>query len=296
MDGPAAASPAPGLAQGLGNRIDSAATTPAPAFDGWWRGFFDDAYRFLYGDLLGPVRTEREVAAVWSLLGLREGQRLLDLCCGDGRHAVPLRRRGLEVCGVDASAVLLRRGAERAARVLPDESPRPAFVQADARALPLRAGAFDGGICLFNSIGYAGDEGTQSLLREAARALRPGARLLVECDPRERAEDAAQQKEPESGPARRAWRETERAVVRGVPVEVERWREDGWQHAVFRWEEQGVRRERALHHRLHDRALLGAWLEAAGLREVRFLGGYDGRDFTAGSPVLLALGTRAEPG
>jgi SAM-dependent methyltransferase len=253
--------------------------------DGWWRGFFDDAYRFLYGDLLGPVRTEREVAAVWRLLGLREGERLLDLCCGDGRHAVPLQRRGLSVWGVDASAVLLQRGAERAARVLPDDAPLPFFVQADARALPLKDGAFDGAICLFNSIGYAGDEGTQALLRGAARALRPGAHFLVECDPRERAEAGAQG----------AQRETERALVRGVPVEVERWIEDGWQHAVFRWEEQGVRRERALHHRLHDRALLGAWMEAAGLREVRFLGGYEGSGFTAGSPVLLALGTRAEP-
>ena len=264
----------------IGNRFDSDA---AP--EGWWRGFFDDAYRFLYGDLLGPVRTEREVAAVWSLLGLREGQRLLDLCCGDGRHAVPLRRRGLEVCGVDASAVLLRRGAERAARVLPDEGPLPRWVQADARALPLKASSCDGAICLFNSIGYAGDEGTQALLHEAARALRPGARLLVECDPRERAEAAA----PEGG------RERVHAVVGGVVVEVERWLEAGWQHAVFRWDEQGARRERVLHHRLHDRAQLGAWMEAAGLREVRFLGGYDGREFTAGSPVLLALATRAEP-
>jgi SAM-dependent methyltransferase len=285
--GQAEAAPAPGGAQEFGKRIDTDTGSPAVA-DGWWRGFFDDAYRFLYGDLLGPVRTEREVAAVWSLLGLREGQRLLDLCCGDGRHAVPLRRRGLEVCGVDASAVLLQRGAERAARVLPDEGPLPAFVQADARALPLKPGVFDGAICLFNSIGYAGDEGTQALLREAARALRPGAKLLLECDPRERAEAAAH----EGG----GGREVERATVRGVPVEVERWQEHGWQHAVFRWEEQGVQRERALHHRLHDRALLGAWLEAAGLRAVRFLGGYDGRDFTAGSPVLLALGTRAEPG
>ncbi len=285
MIGPNGAAPVLGVAQEFGSRIDNGPTPPFVP-DGWWRGFFDDAYRFLYDDLLGPVRTEREVAAVWSLLGLREGQRLLDLCCGDGRHAVPLRRRGLEVCGVDASAVLLQRGAERAARVLPEEGPFPAFVQGDARALPVKTGVFDGAICLFNSIGYAGDEGTQALLREAGRALRPGALLLVECDPRERAEAAA----------RGGARETERAAVRGVPVEVERWLEDGWQHAVFRWEEQGARRERALHHRLHDRALLKAWMEAAGLREVRFLGGYDGRAFTAGSPVLLALAARAGPG
>lgn len=251
--------------------------------DGWWHGFFDDAYRFLYGDLLGPVRTEREVAAVWGLLDLSEGQRVLDLCCGDGRHAVPLRRRGLEVCGVDASAILLRRGAERAERVLPGEHPLPRWVRADARALPLKAASCDGVICLFNSIGYAGDEGTRALLAEAARVLRPGGRLLLECDPRERAEAALA-----SGGAH----QTERTVVRGVAVEIERWLEAGWLHARFRWAEQGERRERTLHHRLHDRLQLGSWLEGAGLREVRFLGGYDGQEFGRAAPLLLVLGTR----
>jgi SAM-dependent methyltransferase len=247
----------------------------------WWRGFFDDAYRFLYGELLDPVRTEREVAGVCALLGLGEGGRLLDLCCGDGRHAVPLRRRGLEVCGVDSSEVLLRRAAERAGRVLQEEDPRPRWVQADARALPLRAGAFDGAICLFNSIGYGGDEGTAALCREAARALRPGGGLLVECDHRARAEAAARPRE-----------EREQAVVRGVPVEVERWIDAGVQHAVFRWEEQGERRERWLRHRLYGEAELAALLEGAGFGAVRLFGGYDGRPFSLDAPLLVAQGTR----
>ena len=247
----------------------------------WWRDFFDDAYRFLYGDLLHPARTEHEVAAVCRLLGLGEGTRLLDLCCGDGRHAVPLRRRGLEVCGLDASGVLLRRAGERAARVLPDEDPPPRWVQADARAMPLRSGAFDGAICLFNSIGYAGDAGTAALLGEAARVLKPGAGLLVECDHRARAESAARPRQ-----------ERERALVRGVPVEVERWIEGGEQHAVFRWVEQGARRERALRHRLYDPQSLELLLRAAGLSEVKLYGGYDGRPFSLDAPLLVAQGAR----
>ena len=247
----------------------------------WWRDFFDDAYRFLYGDLLHPARTEHEVAAVCRLLRVGEGARLLDLCCGDGRHAVPLRRRGLEVCGVDASAVLLRRAEERSARVLPDDAPCPRWLQADARALPLRSGAFDGAICLFNSIGYAGDAGTAALLGEAARVLRPGGGLLVECDHRARAEAAARPRQ-----------ERVRTAVGDVPVEVETWIEAGEQHAVFRWEERGERRQRWLRHRLYDASSLSLLLRAAGFPAVTLYGGYDGRPFSLDAPLLLAQGAR----
>jgi SAM-dependent methyltransferase len=260
--------------------------------EGWWRGFFDDAYRFLYGELLGPARTGREVAALSTLLGLREGTRVLDLCCGDGRHCVPLARRGCRVTGLDASAVLLQSARERcwaatpspagpwAERVLPGNHPGPALVLGDARALPLRGASFDAAICLFNSIGYAGDEGTRALFNEAARVLRPGGRLLVECDPLERALASS---------GGEGVRTREAAQVRGVPVEIERWIEAGWQRAVFRWEEEGVRRERSLQHRLHPSGLLRGWLEAAGLARVLLFGGWDGRPFEAGCANLLLL-------
>jgi ubiquinone/menaquinone biosynthesis C-methylase UbiE len=247
----------------------------------WWRGFFDDAYRFLYGDLLHPVRTEREVAAVCKLLGLGEGARLLDLCCGDGRHSVPLRRRGLEVCGVDSSEVLLRRAAERAARVLQGGDPHPRWIHADARALPLPSASFDGAVCLFNSIGYGTDDDTAAMFREAARVLRSGKGFLVECDHRARAEAAQVPRE-----------ERELAVVRGVPVEVERWIDDGVQHAIFRWDEQGERRERRLRHRLYGAEEIESLLKAAGFSQVQSFGGYDGRPFSLDAPVLVAQGTR----
>ena len=143
----------------------------------WWTEFFDDDYPFLYGAALTPERTEREVAGAVAILGLREGQRLLDLCCGDGRHAVALQRRGLRVTGVDASRPLLRRAARKARAVLggaraddgdsdgeaaahePGQqrstAALPLLVQADARALPLRC-AFDAAVILFSSIGYVG--------------------------------------------------------------------------------------------------------------------------------------------
>ena len=60
----------------------------------WWREFFDEDYPLLYAPVLEPERTEREVAAAASILRLKEGMRLLDLCqlrqarVGDLRPAV----------------------------------------------------------------------------------------------------------------------------------------------------------------------------------------------------------------
>ena len=73
----------------------------------WWREFFDEDYPVLYAPALLPERTEREVAGAVAILRLREGSRLLDLCCGTGRHSIALRRRGLRVAGVDSSLKLL---------------------------------------------------------------------------------------------------------------------------------------------------------------------------------------------
>ena len=98
---------------------------------------------------------------------------MLDLCCGTGRHAIPLQRRGMRVTGVDSSRKLLAKAAERADRV----GAYPSWVLGDARSVPLKAGAFDAAICLFNSIGYGTDAEALAMLREARRCSR---QLLLE--------------------------------------------------------------------------------------------------------------------
>ena len=47
--------------------------------------------------------TEQEVAFLVDALGLAPGQRVLDVGCGPGRHALALAARGIEVVGIDIS-------------------------------------------------------------------------------------------------------------------------------------------------------------------------------------------------
>jgi cyclopropane fatty-acyl-phospholipid synthase-like methyltransferase len=64
--------------------------------------------------VLPAERTAAEVNGVVGLLGLAPGARLLDLCCGHGRHAVPLAQLGYRVTGLDLSRTLLARAAAAA--------------------------------------------------------------------------------------------------------------------------------------------------------------------------------------
>jgi SAM-dependent methyltransferase len=110
------------------------------------------------------------------LLGLGSGERVLDLACGYGRHAVYLARHGVRVVGLDINAYFLGLAAERAAR----EHVAVQWVRADVRQLPFH-GAFDAVVCLGGSFGQFADEDEDlALLRQAAEALKPGGKFLLD--------------------------------------------------------------------------------------------------------------------
>jgi len=239
----------------------------------WWREFFDEEYPVLYAKALSPERTEREVAAAVAILKLSEGARLLDLCCGTGRHAIPLQRRGLRVVGVDSSLPLLRMACERADRV----GAYPAWVRGDARELPLRGGSFDAAICLFNSIGYGTDAEALAMLREARRCA-PA--LLLETVHRD-------EHVRNTGPGG-VFEWTERD---GVRVLVERWIDvvPGISRAVFRIQREGrTDVVRDFRHRLYTATELFALLRKAGYQRIEAYGDYDRRAFALDSPLFLA--------
>lgn len=78
----------------------------------WWQAFFDADYVRLWGESEVAGATAAQVAGLWSLLGLKEGSRVLDAPCGYGRLSHPLADRGAIVLGVDQSEALLEH-AER---------------------------------------------------------------------------------------------------------------------------------------------------------------------------------------
>lgn len=72
------------------------------------------------------------IAFIVHVLDLRPGERLLDLACGSGAHALRFARRGPEVVGLDIAPSLVRYCTEQAAA---EELDNVMFVEGDMRTL-----------------------------------------------------------------------------------------------------------------------------------------------------------------
>jgi SAM-dependent methyltransferase len=122
---------------------------------------------------------EDQVDLAERLLRLQPGDRILDLGCGAGRHAILLQERGYHLAGLDLSVEVLalaraawqrRHGAE--------DGPR--WVQGDMREPPVM-GPFDVVMSMDAAFGVFQDDAEHlAVLVGAAERLAPGGRLLVE--------------------------------------------------------------------------------------------------------------------
>jgi SAM-dependent methyltransferase len=138
---------------------------------------FGELYPLIY-EHRDDEAASNEIGALIGALGLRGTLRVLDLCCGAGRHAAAMNRLGFDVVGLDLSPQLLAEAAGRSGLA-------GRLVRADMRHLPFGDGApgagFDLVVNLFTSFGYfAQDDENAAVLEEAARVLRPGGTIVVD--------------------------------------------------------------------------------------------------------------------
>jgi 2-polyprenyl-3-methyl-5-hydroxy-6-metoxy-1,4-benzoquinol methylase len=90
----------------------------------WWEDIYNRQISF-------DLYEEKEVQQVLTLLHPSGAAHILDLCCGYGRHSIPLARRGFQVTGVDLSAIQIQHAREVASKA----HARLDFHVADARKL-----------------------------------------------------------------------------------------------------------------------------------------------------------------
>ena len=149
----------------------------------WWKTFFDGDYLRIAGQMFSPEDNTRQAAALWSMLDLSPGCRLLDAPCGWGRLSRPLALLGASVLGVDQSETLLAAAENQRGDVPPD---RLRYLQHDLR-LPLAEAGFDVACNIFTSFGYGTQEEDLSLFRSlrGTGTVRPGGRVIVETNHRD---------------------------------------------------------------------------------------------------------------
>lgn len=250
---------------------------PEPA---WFETFFGPDYFEIYRDLFPAEKTAAEVEGVVALLALPPGARVLDLACGQGRHAIPLAERGFAVTGYDLSETLLSRArADAAARGM---SVR--WIRGDMRALPFDA-EFDAVINVFTAFGYFADEADDvETLRRVGRALVPGGRFLLETLHR----DALLARfQPHVAYTTSNGTRVERDYVWDLARDVI---ED--RAAVIR--PDGTRAEYASALRVRSLSVLLALVREAGLEPVAWYGGLEGGPLQRDSRRLVLVSVRPE--
>ena len=136
----------------------------------WWRTLFNSVYLKTDGDVVeNDENTQREIDLLIRVAGLETNDRILDLCCGQGRPCLELARRGFRhVVGVDRSRYLVRLARRRAKQ----QKLRVSFHEGDARKFRLKESDFHCVAMMGNSFGYFDrEEDDLAVLRAVRRSL-----------------------------------------------------------------------------------------------------------------------------
>ena len=145
------------------------------AFPDWFDDKFGPHTIDLYEEEI--ARTPEQLAALRKLLGEAGAGIILDLCCGWGRHSLPLARMGYRVAALDGSSYFIRR---LHSDMRPEDRGKLFPLRGDMRSLPLAGCTVRAAIQMYTSFGYCTDPADDLLtLREIYRVLAPeGAYLL----------------------------------------------------------------------------------------------------------------------
>lgn len=146
----------------------------------WWKHLFNSIYLKTDADVVeNEENTNQEIALVLELTGVEPNDRILDLCCGQGRHTLALSNKGFtNIVGLDRSRYLIRLAKKRASVQL---ASRVQFREGDARKVPFPANWFNLVMLMGNSFGYfEREDENQAVLHEVYRLLGEGGTIFLD--------------------------------------------------------------------------------------------------------------------
>lgn len=216
---------------------------------------------------------KEQVEKILILLGF-QGSSVLDLCCGPGRHAVPLAQRGICVTGVDRTPFLLAKAQERAQA----GNVQIEWILEDMRNF-VRQDAYDLVLNLFTSFGYFDNpEDDLKVLRNIYQSLKIGGACLIDVVGKE-------------GLARGLQPTTSEEMPDGTILVQRSKIFDDWGRIRNEWIliKEGKARTFELHHTVYSGQELKDRLKQAGFKRVQLYGDLDGNEYGINAKRLVAV-------
>jgi SAM-dependent methyltransferase len=239
----------------------------------WYTTYFEGPYLRDVAPMIAPEATRIQIDAIRAWLNLTGAMHVLDLACGQGRHALALAIEGLTVTGQDLSSHLLG----LAAVAQQTAGTHVTWRRGDMRKIPERD-TFDAVISMFSAFGYfPEDDDNVAVLQGVAAALAPGGRFLIDLNNREPAVISGTRQrhwEPQDDGSTRLEERTYDLLTGRMGIQVTRI-DSGKSETSEQWL------------RLYTLPELITLLRLVGLAPTGVWGDFDGQDYTLTSPRMI---------
>jgi len=214
------------------------------------------------------------VESILKMMDLKPKSKILDLCCGYGRHSIEFAQRGFQVTGYDLSDFFI----EKAKKDSSDLGLKIEFVRGDMRRLPFD-NQFDAVVNIFTSFGFFDKESNDlKVTKGVSRALKKGGLFLLDLKNREYVIRNFQ---------RRRWRQQEDFIML---------EDNFFDLFTSRWEltrtllfENGRKKEDSFSLRMYTFTEILDLLKKSGFILESVYGDFDFREYSLDSPRMILI-------
>lgn len=142
----------------------------------WFNDWFDENYLKFYLLNQGEELTKKQVKFIIDVLDLKEGSKVLDICCGTGRHLIELSKIGIKGVGIDFNKKYIKLANKNKGKDI-----NLKFLNIDARQIDFE-NEFDAAISIWTSFGYFSDDENLNLLKKIHKSLKKNGKLLIDLE------------------------------------------------------------------------------------------------------------------
>lgn len=217
-----------------------------------------------------------EAVDIINLLGLQKGDKLLDLCCGPGRHTLEFARLDIDVTGVDKSGRYLKTAREKA----DTQGLKVTLIESDMKEYRTED-SFDAVINLYTSFGFYENLSDEiKILKNMHSSLKKGGKMLIDLLGKELLASIYKERD---------WQE-----IDGILFLEERTITPNWEKIHNRWIaiKDGKRRDYNFELRLFSGVELKNLLLEAGFSSVELYGDLDDSPYDTNASRLIAIATK----